>query len=161
MITRYKVLNRNVIKPAIKGDLTDYHVEVEQKRLVRRIAELKFRITKVKQIPIQESLFPDIENLCTGCRGTRPGGDRSENGTGEMLTGTGISSLPRSCHRRAVMPIFWGMLLRRSKMSLDAADVKNRAGYIVEAIRENYQDAESKNNARRERRRLEKRSLKI
>ena len=27
-------------------------------------------------------------------------------------------------------------------MSLDAAVVKNRAGYIVEAIRENYQDAE-------------------
>ena len=27
-------------------------------------------------------------------------------------------------------------------MSLDAAAVKNRAGYIVEAIRENYQDAE-------------------
>ena len=25
-------------------------------------------------------------------------------------------------------------------MSLDAADVKNRAGYIVDAIRENYQD---------------------
>ena len=43
--------------------MTDYHVEVEPKRLGRRIAELKFRITKVKQIPIQESLFPDIENL--------------------------------------------------------------------------------------------------
>ena len=27
-------------------------------------------------------------------------------------------------------------------MSLDAAAVKNRAGYIVEAIRENYQDPE-------------------
>ena len=61
----FKELNRNVIKPAIKeiNDLTDYHVEIEQKRLGRRIAELKFRITKVKQLPVQESLFPDIENL--------------------------------------------------------------------------------------------------
>ena len=61
----FKELNRNIIKPAIKeiNDLTDYHVEVEPKRLGRRIAELKFRITKIKQIPIQESLFPDIENL--------------------------------------------------------------------------------------------------
>ena len=61
----FKELNRNVIKPAIKeiNDLTDYHVEVEQKRLGRRIGELKFRITKVKQFPVQESLFPDIENL--------------------------------------------------------------------------------------------------
>ena len=61
----YKVLNQSVIKPAIKeiNDLTDYHVEVEQKRFRRRIAELKFRITKVKQLPVQESVFPDIENL--------------------------------------------------------------------------------------------------
>ena len=61
----FKELNRNVIKPAIKeiNDLTDYHVEIEQKRLGRRIGELKFRITKVKQLPVQESLFPDIENL--------------------------------------------------------------------------------------------------
>ena len=61
----FKELNRNVIKPAIKeiNDLTDYHVEIEHKRLGRRIGELKFRITKVKQLPVQESLFPDIENL--------------------------------------------------------------------------------------------------
>ena len=58
-------LNRDVIKPAIKeiNNLTDFHVDVEQKRHGRRIAELKFRITKVKQRPVQESLFPDIENL--------------------------------------------------------------------------------------------------
>ncbi|MCY3741075.1 MAG: replication initiation protein, partial [Candidatus Poribacteria bacterium] len=61
----YKALNRDVIKPAIKeiNDLTDYYVEVEQKRFKRKIAELKFRITKVKQLPVQESVFPDIENL--------------------------------------------------------------------------------------------------
>ena len=61
----FKVLNRDLIKPAIKeiNDLTNYLVEVEPKRLGRRIGELKFRITKVKQIPIQESIYPDIENL--------------------------------------------------------------------------------------------------
>ena len=64
----FSIFNRAVIKPALKeiNDLTSYHVEVEQKRIGRRIAELKFRITKatsVEQIPIQESLFPDIENL--------------------------------------------------------------------------------------------------
>ena len=61
----FKELNRNVIKPAVKeiNDLTDFHVEVEQKRIGRPVAELKFRITKVKQIPLQESVFPDIENL--------------------------------------------------------------------------------------------------
>ena len=61
----FKELNRNVIKPAIKeiNKLTDYHVEVEQKRIGRKVAELKFYIERVKNIPIQESLFPDIENL--------------------------------------------------------------------------------------------------
>ena len=61
----FKELNRNVIKPAIKeiNALTDYFVEVKQKRIGRRIGELKFRITRVKQLPVQESLFPDIENL--------------------------------------------------------------------------------------------------
>ena len=59
----FKALNQFVIKPAVKeiNDLTDYHVEIEQKRIGRRIGELKFRITKVKQLPVQESLFPDIE----------------------------------------------------------------------------------------------------
>ena len=58
-------LNRDVIKPAIKeiNKLTDFRVDVEQKRHGRRIAELKFRIAKVKQLPVQESIFPDIENL--------------------------------------------------------------------------------------------------
>ena len=61
----FSEFNRSVIKPAIKeiNTLTNYHVEIEQKRIGRRIAELKFRITRVDQIPIQESLFPDIENL--------------------------------------------------------------------------------------------------
>ena len=64
----FKILSRDLIKVAIKeiNDLTDYHVEVEYKRITRKVAELKFHIAKVKQVPIQESLFPDIEesNAC-------------------------------------------------------------------------------------------------
>ena len=61
----FSIFNRAVIKPAISeiNKETDYLVEVEQKRIKRKVAELKFHITKVKQIPIQESLFPDIDNL--------------------------------------------------------------------------------------------------
>ena len=52
-------------KPAIKeiNDLTDYFVEVEQKRIGRKVAELKFRIIKVKKLPVQESIFPYVEDL--------------------------------------------------------------------------------------------------
>ena len=53
--TTFKSLNQWVIKPAIKeiNDLTNYFVEAESKRLGRKISELKFRITKVKQLPFK------------------------------------------------------------------------------------------------------------
>ena len=139
----YKVLNQSVIKPAIKeiNALTDYHVEAEQKRFRRRIAELKFRITRVKALPVQESVFPDIENLPP----------------------VAVELIQAEIDRKVAMKIadedwdfvspeklpepgsyadFLGYVAEKIEMSLDAAAVKNRAGYIVEAIRENYQDAE-------------------
>ena len=57
----FKTLSQFVIKEI--NALTDYHVEVEHKHIGRKVAELKFCITRVKQLPVQESLFPDIENL--------------------------------------------------------------------------------------------------
>ena len=39
-------------------------------------------------------------------------------------------------------PDFLSYIGEKIEMSLDAAAVKNRSGYIVEAIRENYQDPE-------------------
>ena len=63
--SEFKDLNKKVIKAAIKeiNDLTDYLVEVEQKRIGRKVAELKFSIVKVKKLPVQESVFPDVEDL--------------------------------------------------------------------------------------------------
>ena len=65
----FKALNQKIIKPAIVeiNNLTDYFVEVEQKRFKRKVAELKFSIVKVKKLPVQESVFPDVEDLTT-CR---------------------------------------------------------------------------------------------
>ena len=56
----FKALNRDVIKPAIKeiNGLTDYHVEVEHKRLGRRIGELKFRITQSQAAPRSRVALP-------------------------------------------------------------------------------------------------------
>ena len=126
----FKVLNRDLIKPAIKeiNDLTDYHVEVEQKRRGRWIAELKFRITKIKQLPVQESLFPDTEI------------DRSialkiADAEWDFIT-------PEKLPTPGTYPDFLGYVSEKIEMSVDASGVKNRAGYIVEAIRENYQDPE-------------------
>ena len=137
----FKILNRDVIKPAVKeiNDLTDYHVQVEDKRVKRRIAELKFRITKVKTLPVQESLFPDIENLPpVAVELIQAAIDRNvalkiADHEWDFVTS---QKLPTP----GTYPDFMAYVAEKIEMSLDATDVRNRAGFIVEAIRENYQD---------------------
>ena len=139
----YKVLNQSVIKPAIKeiNDLTDYHVEVEQKRLVRRVTELKFRITKVKQLPVQESLFPDIENLPpVAIELVQAEIDR--NMAMKIADQAWDFVTPEKLPPPGTYPDFLAYIAEKIEISRHAAEVKNRAGYIVEAIRENYQDPE-------------------
>ena len=139
----YKVLNQSVIKPAIKeiNDLTDYHVEVEQKRFRRRIAELKFRITKVKQLPVQESVFPDIENLPrVAVELVQVEIDRKV--ALQIAAAEWDFVSPEKLPSPGSYADFLSYISEKIEMSLDAAAVKNRAGYIVEAIRENYQDTE-------------------
>ena len=137
----FKELNRNVIKPAIKeiNDLTDYHVEVEQKRIGRRIGELKFRITRVKQIPIQESLFPDIENLPpVALELVQAAIDR--NVALKIADQEWDFVTPQKLPPAGTYPDFIAYIAEKIEMSLHATNVKNRSGYIVEAIRENYID---------------------
>ena len=139
----FKVLNQSVIKPAIKeiNALTDYHVEVEQKRLGRRIGELKFRITKVKQLPVQESLFPDIENLPPVAIELLQA-DIDQKVAQKIADKEWDFVNPEKLPVPGTYPDFLSYISEKIEMSLDAAGVKNRAGYIVEAIRENYQDPE-------------------
>ena len=139
----FKVLNRDVIKPAVKeiSNLTDYHVEVEQKRLGRRIAELKFRIIKVKQLPVQESIFPDIENLpSVAIELVEAEIDR--NMALKIATQDWDFVNPEKVPSPGTYPDFLSYIAEKIEMSVDAVGVKNRAGYIVEAIRENYEDPE-------------------
>ena len=139
----FSIFNRAVIKPAVKeiNDLTGYLVEVEQKRLRRKVNGLKFRITKVKQLPVQESLFPDIENLppvaleLVQAQIDRKVAQKIADKAWDFVNREKLSE-------PGTYPDFLGYVAEKIEMSLDAAVVKNRAGYIVEAIRENYQDAE-------------------
>ena len=141
--TTFKSLNQWVIKPAIKeiNDLTNYHVEVEQKRVGRRIGFLKFRITRVKHIPVQESLFPDIENLpLVAIELLQAGIDRKI--ALKIASAEWDFIRPEKLPPPGTYPDFLTYIAEKIEMSLAAASVKNRAGYIVEAIRENYQDPE-------------------
>jgi hypothetical protein len=141
--TTFKSLNQWVIKPAIKeiNDLTDYHVEVEQKRLSRKVSELKFRITKVKQLPVQESMFPDIENLPrVAVELIQAEIDRKV--ALQIAEQEWDFVAPEKLPKSGTYPDFLSYISEKIEMSLDGASVKNRGGYIVEAIRENYEDPE-------------------
>ena len=139
----FKALNQFVIKPAIKeiNDLTDYFVEVEQKRLGRRIGELKFRITRVNQLPVQESFFPDIENL-------PPVAVELIQAEIDRKVALQIADEdwdfvnPEKLPTAGTYPDFLGYVAEKIEISRHAAEVKNRGGFIIEAIRENYQDLE-------------------
>ena len=136
-------LNRDVIKPAVKeiNDLTDYLVEVEQKRLVRRVAELKFRITKVKQFPVQESLFPDIENLSpVAVELVQAEIDR--NMALQIADQAWDFVAPEKLSPPGTYSDFAAYVAEKIEISQQAADVKNRGGFIIKAIRENYQDTQ-------------------
>ena len=137
----FKVLSRDVIKSSIKeiNNLTNYHVEVEQKRIGRKIAELKFRIQRVKHLPVQESLFPDIENLPpVALELVQAQVDRSV--ALDLADRQWDFVRPEKRPEPDTYPDFSAYITEKIEMSLDASDVKNRAGYIVKAIRENYQN---------------------
>ena len=139
----FKALNQFVIKPAIKeiNDLTNYLVEVEQKRLGRRIGELKFRITKVKQLPVQESIYPDIENLSpVAVELIQSEIDRKV--ALEIADEDWDFVNPEKLPEPGTYPNFLVYVAEKIEISRHAAEVKNRGGFIIEAIRENYQNSE-------------------
>ena len=139
--SEFKDLNKKVIKAAIKeiNDLTDYLVEVEQKRIGRKVAELKFRIFKVKQLPVQESVFPDVEDLPpVAVELVSASVDRKE--AIKIADAEWDYVNPEKLPDPGTYPDFIEYISEKIEISLDAARVNNRAGYIIEAIRENYQN---------------------
>ena len=139
----FKTLNQCVIKPAIQeiNELTNFFVEVEQKRESRKVAFLKFIISRLKPIappePIQESLFPDIEDLPAIANIlVQAGVSRRE---ALKITNQGwdgvVVDVPQENYRD-----FQAYVQEKIGLAQQATDVKNIGGFIVKAIRENYND---------------------
>ena len=144
----FKSLNQWVIKPAVQeiNDLTHFFVEVEQKRIGRKIAELKFRISKPKQIkgdePIQESLYPGIQDLPqVAFELVQAGVDR--NMAVRIAEQDWGFVAPEKVPPPGTYPDFDTYVIEKIELSHHAKDVKNRGGFIVEAIREHYIDPEA------------------
>ena len=141
----FKVLNRDVIKPAITeiNTLTNFFIEVEQKRIGRRIGELKFKISRLKELPslepTQMPLFADVEDLPTiAIKLIQAGVSRKEalriaNQEWDVVD---AAARPEDKENFAVY------VEEKIGLARYATSVKNAGGFIVKAIQENYQDPE-------------------
>ena len=139
----FKILNRDVIKPAIKeiNELTNFIVEVETKRIGRKIGELKFRITRMREIPTlqdTEDTVPfDIEDLpAIAIKLVKAGVSRKEaHRIAKKEWDVVYPDAPP-----ATTDDFDVYVEEKIGLSQFAVEVKNAGGFIVKAIQENYQD---------------------
>ena len=139
----FKTLNQYVIKPAVKeiNALTNFIVEVEQKRKGRKVAFLKFKISRLREIssvePTQESLFPDIENLPPVANALVQAGvaRRKALKIADQEWEVVDADVPLKDSQD-----FQAYVVEKIGLAKQATGVKNMGGFIVEAIRENYQD---------------------
>ena len=141
--TAFKSLNQWIIKPAVEeiNELTNFFVEVERKRMGRNIAFLKFRILKLKQLPSpepsQEPLFPDIgdlpavANMLVQAGVTRREAVKIANQAWDIVDADVVSEDYSD---------FEAYVEEKIGLAHQATDVKNMGGFIVQAIREHYQD---------------------
>jgi len=139
----FKTLNQRVIKPAIKeiNELTNFFVEVEQKRIGRKIGELKFRISRLKELPsvesVQETFLFDIEDLPpVAFKLVQAGVSRKEalRIANQKWDAVETGGLPED---REDFTVY---VEEKIGLARNATSVKNAGGFIVKAIRENYQD---------------------
>ena len=137
----FKTLNYRVIKPAIEeiNELTSFFVEVEQKRQGRKIAFLKFHISRLKQLnaPEQESLYPDVEELpAIAIALVQVGVARRE---ALKIANQEWKAVDAEVDLEAYSD-FAAYIKEKIGLAKQATGVKNLPGFIVQAIRENYQD---------------------
>ena len=141
----FKVLNRDVIKPAVKeiNTRTNFFIEVERKRIGRRIGELKFKISRLKDQPslepTQMPLFADMGDLPTiAIKLIQAGVSRKEalRIANQEWNVVEAAALPEEKENFAVY------VEEKIELARHATNVRNAGGFIVKAIQENYQDPE-------------------
>lgn len=140
----FKELNRNVIKPAIKeiNALTNFFIEVDPKRIGRRIGELKFKISRLKELPSLEPtqipLFDEIEDLPTiAIKLVQAGVSRKEALRIANQEWDVVDAAPPEDKTDFALYVE-----EKIEIARHATSVKNAGGYIVKAIQENYQNPE-------------------
>lgn len=138
----FSEFNRSVIKPAIKeiNDLTPFFVEVEQKRMGRNISELKFRISRVKEINNAEQTDMELLDLPSVALKLVQAGVAEKTAV-RIAEQEWESVRPDALPESGTYPDFEAYIDEKIWIARRAEDVENLAGFIIQAIKENYQDA--------------------
>ena len=139
----FKTLNQYVVKPAVKeiNALTNFFVEVQQKRDGRKVAFLKFKISRLREISsvesTQESPFPDIEDLPPVANALVQAGvaRRKAQKIADQEWEVVDADIPLKDYQD-----FQAYVEEKIGLAKQATGVKNMGGFIVQAIRKNYQD---------------------
>lgn len=137
----FKTLNYRVIKPAIEeiNRLTSFFIEVEQKRQGRKIAFLKFHISHLKaaNTPEPAPLYPDVEELpAVAIALVHAGVSRRE----ALKIANQEWKAVKAEVRMEAYRDFGAYIEEKIGLAKQAVGVNNLAGFVIQAIRENYQD---------------------
>lgn len=137
----FKVLNRDVIKPAVEeiNELTDFCIEVEQKRQGRKVAFLKFRISRLKPGAGSEPepLYPDVEELPALANTLVQAGVARREAIKIAHQAWGVVEVEVVMEDYRDFEVY---VDEKIGLAQQATHVRNVGGFIVQAIRENYQD---------------------
>lgn len=142
----FKTLNQCVIKPAVKeiNALTNFFVEVEQKRVGRKVGFLKFQISRPLEISRTEEMeftdlnIHDLPPIALELVQAGVGKDAALNIANQQWGAVNTDALPQP----STYPDFAAYVDEKIWIARAATDIKNIGGFIVQAIRKNYQDPE-------------------
>ena len=141
----FKELNRNVIKPAIEevNALTNFFIEVDQKRIGRRIGELKFKIIRLKELPslepTQAPLFDESEELPTIAIKLIQAGVSKKEAQRIANQEWDVVAAAAQPEDKADFAVY---VAEKIGLARYATNIKNTGGFIIKAIQENYQNPE-------------------
>jgi hypothetical protein len=144
-VNEFKILNRDVIKPAVEeiNNETDFQVTIGYQRRGRKVVAVQFRMRRVLQIPEpharQATLFPELEDMPVIVKELQQAGlgkhdawDIWQQGFLCIDPDKRPEHDDNSAFERYVREKIH--LLKRQ----DPHKVKNRAGFLISAIKRNY-----------------------
>jgi Initiator Replication protein len=146
MYPEFKKLNKWVIKDPIEeiNEVTDFHVDIEYKRDCRKIVAIKFRMRRVLQLATQttseDGAFSVFEDLPALVHELQEVGFSAQDAWDLWYQGTACiesDSRPTDIDFETYVREKIHLLKKQPK-----GKIKNTAGFLLEAVKKNYTNAD-------------------